>query len=92
MVVPKALRTELGITGPTELEIVARDGSIELTVADLPARVETRNGEPVIVVDGPTKALTREDVRTAIDRVRRSGDGVARSSLPIPMAGPSTTR
>ncbi len=71
LVVPKALRAELGITGPTELEVVARDGVIELAVADVPARVEDRDGDPVIVTDGPMKALTVEDVRAAIDRVRR---------------------
>lgn len=71
LVVPKALRAELGITGPTELEIVARDGVIELAVADVPARVEDRDGDPVIVTDGPMTPLTVEDVRAAIDRVRR---------------------
>lgn len=71
LVVPKALRTELGISGPTELEVSARDGVIELTVADVPARIEDRGGDPVIVTDGPMRPLTVEDVRTAIDRVRR---------------------
>ncbi len=71
LVVPKVLRAELGITGPTELEIVARDGVIELAVADVPARVEDRGGDPVIVTDGPMTPLTLEDVRAAIDRVRR---------------------
>lgn len=71
LVVPKALRAELGITGPAQLEAVARDGVIELAVADVPARVEDRDGHPVIVTDEPTKTLTFEDVRAAIDRVRR---------------------
>lgn len=71
LVVPKALRAELGITGATELDAVARDGVIELAVADIPARVEERNGEPVIVTDAPTRTLTVEEVRAAIDRVRR---------------------
>ena len=71
LVVPKALRAELGITGPTELEVVARDGVIELAVADVPARIEDGGSGPVIVTDGPMKPLTVEDVRAAIDRVRR---------------------
>jgi bifunctional DNA-binding transcriptional regulator/antitoxin component of YhaV-PrlF toxin-antitoxin module len=70
LVVPKALRAELGITGPTELEVVARDGVIELAVADVPARIEDRGGDPVIVTAVPMKPLTVEDVRAAIDRVR----------------------
>jgi bifunctional DNA-binding transcriptional regulator/antitoxin component of YhaV-PrlF toxin-antitoxin module len=71
LVVPKVLRAELGITGPTELEVVARDGVIELAVADVPARIEDHRGRPVIVTDGPMTPLTVEDVRAAIDRVRR---------------------
>jgi AbrB family looped-hinge helix DNA binding protein len=71
LVVPKALRAELGISGPTELDVVARDGVIELAVADVPARIEDRGGDPVIVTDEPIKPLTVEDVRAAIDRVRR---------------------
>jgi bifunctional DNA-binding transcriptional regulator/antitoxin component of YhaV-PrlF toxin-antitoxin module len=71
LVVPKALRSELGITGPTELEVIARDGVIELAVADVPARVEDRGGNPVLVTDALTTPLTVEDVRAAIDRVRR---------------------
>jgi len=71
LVVPKVLRAELGITGPTELEIVARDGIIELAVADAPAQVEERDGTPVIVTKTPMRPLTVEDVRAAIDRVRR---------------------
>ena len=71
LVIPKALRAELGITGPTELEVVVRDGVIELAVADVPARIEDRGAGPVIVTDELMKPLTVEDVRAAIDRVRR---------------------
>ena len=71
LVVPKALRAELGITGPAELEVVARDGVLELAVADVPARIEDRGDSPVIVTDAPMNPLTVEDVRAAIDRVRR---------------------
>jgi bifunctional DNA-binding transcriptional regulator/antitoxin component of YhaV-PrlF toxin-antitoxin module len=71
LVVPKALRAELGITGPTELEVIARDGVLELAVADVPARIEACGGEPVIVTDEPMQPLTVQDVRAAIDRVRR---------------------
>lgn len=71
LVVPKAFRNELGITGPTELEVVGRDGVIELAVADVPARVEDHAGDPVIVTDARMTPLTVEDVRAAIDRVRR---------------------
>ena len=71
LVVPKPLRDELGIRGPTELEVVARDGLIELSPADLTARVESRDGRPVIVADDPVSRLTADDVRAAVERVRR---------------------
>jgi AbrB family looped-hinge helix DNA binding protein len=71
LVLPKPLRDELGITGATELEVAARDGVIELAVADVSARVEDRDGVPVIVAEAPMPPLSVDDVRAAIDRVRR---------------------
>ena len=71
LVIPKGLRDELGISGPTELEVAARDGLIELAVADVAARVEDRGGHPVIATDAPMPPLAVQDVRAAIDRVRR---------------------
>jgi bifunctional DNA-binding transcriptional regulator/antitoxin component of YhaV-PrlF toxin-antitoxin module len=71
LVIPKALRDELGITGPTQLEVAARNGVIELAVADVCARIEDQRGNPVIVTDALMQPLTVEDVRAAIDRVRR---------------------
>ncbi len=68
---PKTLRVELGITGPAELEASARDGVIELAVPDVPAHVEAEGKSPRIVNDAPVRTLTVEDVRAAIDRVRR---------------------
>ena len=69
--IPKALRGELGINGPAELEIAARDGRLELTVADIPARVAERDGLAVIETDGPIEPLTVAQTRAAIDRIRR---------------------
>ena len=71
LVVPKPLREELGIGGPTELELTARDGVIELAVADVDARVEERDGTPVIAASNAAGTLTGEQVRAAVDRVRR---------------------
>lgn len=71
LVVPKALRDDLGIRGATELEAEARDGVIELAVADVPARLEERDGTPIVVADEPRAPLTTDAVRAAIDRVRR---------------------
>lgn len=71
MVVPKALRDELGVRGPAELELTAIDGRLELTVADVPACVEDRDGFPVIVTDTPMAPMTLAEAAQAIERVRR---------------------
>ena len=71
LVVPKPLRDELGIGGPTELELTARDGVLELAVADVDARLEERDGTPVITAPDAAGPLTADQVRAAVDRVRR---------------------
>lgn len=71
LVIPKPLRDELGVSGATEVELSAADGRLELTVPDVPARVEDRNGAPIIATDEPMAPITVEDTRAAIDRVRR---------------------
>ncbi len=71
LVVPKRLREELGITGPTELELTAADGRLEATMPDVPARVEVRDGAPVIVAEALMTAMSVEETREAVDRTRR---------------------
>ena len=51
LVVPKALRNALGIGRRTQLEAEAREGVSELAAADAAARVEHRDGIPVIASD-----------------------------------------
>lgn len=71
MVIPKALREELGVDGPADLELTAADGRLELTVADVPAHVEQRGGLPVIVTDRPMEPLSVDQTRAAVERARR---------------------
>lgn len=71
IVVPKPVRQQLGVSGPTELELTVADGRLELSVVDLQARVEERDGVATIVTDTPTAALDPSSVRAAIDSVRR---------------------
>jgi len=71
MVIPKALRDEVGIKGPTEVEIEEYNGDLTVSVPRIPAHVEMRDGLPVIVPEVPVRTMTAEDVRAAIDRVRR---------------------
>lgn len=71
MVLPKQLREELGISGPAKVEVVSADGHLELSIPDTPAYVEMREGLAVIVPDAPVPAMTAEDVRKALEAVRR---------------------
>jgi AbrB family looped-hinge helix DNA binding protein len=71
LVIPKALRDELGVHGATDLELTASDGRLELTVADVPAHVEERDGFPVIVTDRPMRPLSVAQARAAVERARR---------------------
>jgi AbrB family looped-hinge helix DNA binding protein len=71
IVIPKPMREELGIDGPTELELTAVDGRIELTVPYIKAHLEERDGHTVIVPDEPIPPLTTELVREVLERVRK---------------------
>ncbi len=71
MVIPKSFREELGIVGAGEVELTAADGRIEISVPDVEARVERRDGLPVIATDQPMQTLTVDAARAAVDRVRR---------------------
>jgi bifunctional DNA-binding transcriptional regulator/antitoxin component of YhaV-PrlF toxin-antitoxin module len=71
VVIPKSLREELGVDGPGDLELTAADGRLELTVADAPARVELREGLPVIVTDAAMEPMSVARAREAVERARR---------------------
>jgi AbrB family looped-hinge helix DNA binding protein len=71
LVIPKRLRDELGVHGATDLELRAVDGRLEVVVADVPARVEDRDGFPVIVTDDPMPPMSVAETAEAVERVRR---------------------
>ncbi len=71
MVIPKLLREEVGIKGATQLELAVVDGRLEITMPDVCAHVEDRDGVAVIVSEEPIRPMTVDDTREAIDRVRR---------------------
>ncbi|MFL5815994.1 MAG: antitoxin [Conexibacter sp.] len=71
LVVPKSLRAELGITGPTEVEVISADGHLELSVPDVEAHVEMSDGLPLIVPETVMPPMTAQDVRETLKRVRR---------------------
>ncbi len=71
MVAPNALGDALGVRGRAVLEMTALDGRLEVTVSDVPARAEDRDGAAVIVTAEPLAPMSIEETRDAIDRVRR---------------------
>lgn len=71
VVVPKALRDELGLTGGQELEIVVRDGRLELEPPPIPMHLERRGDIVVAVPDEAVAPLTAATVRETLERTRR---------------------
>jgi AbrB family looped-hinge helix DNA binding protein len=71
IVVPKALRDELGLGPDQELEITAREGRLEIEAPATPVRLEDRDGRLVAVAEGEMPALSVEQVRETLERVRR---------------------
>ena len=69
LVVPKALRDELGFTAGAELEVAAVNGALEVRV---PSRVRIEDGPhgPHFAADGADE-LTDEQVRELIEKSRR---------------------
>lgn len=69
LVVPKALRDELGLIAGTELELDVVDGRLLVTV---PSRVRIEDGpHGVRFAAGAADALDAERVREPIERDRR---------------------
>jgi AbrB family looped-hinge helix DNA binding protein len=71
VVVPKALRDELGLRGGEELEVSVRDGRLELEPPPLPMHLERRGGLLVAVPDAAVVPLTTTLVRETLERTRR---------------------
>ena len=71
IVVPKAMRDELGLNGGTEVEISLVDGRIEIDRIPTPVRLERRNGRLVAIADREMPPLTAEMVRETLEKIRR---------------------
>lgn len=71
LVVPKALRDELGLAAGQELELRAVDGRLEAEVPATPMRLEERDGDLVAVTDAELPRLTPELVRETLEQTRR---------------------
>jgi AbrB family looped-hinge helix DNA binding protein len=71
IVVPKALRDELGLTGGEELEIIVRDGRLEVETPPIAMHLERRGDVLVAVPEEAVVPLTAALVREALERTRR---------------------
>lgn len=72
MVVPKALRDELGLVPGCELEAVVRDGRLEIEPVGVGMCLVERDGVLVAVADrDEMPPLSAGDVRAALEQTRR---------------------
>jgi AbrB family looped-hinge helix DNA binding protein len=71
LVVPKSLRQALGLKPGQALEIRAGDGRLEIEIASTPMRLKKRGKGVVAVPDAGLPALTADQVRDTLERVRR---------------------
>jgi len=71
IVVPKALRQALGLKPGQTLDIRAGDGRLEIEIAATPMRLKKHGKGVVAVPDSKLPALSAEQVRDTLERVRR---------------------
>ena len=71
LVIPKAIRDRLGLTGGQLVEIRERDGTIEIQPAPTPMTLVDTDGSPVAVPDAELPRLTDDMVRATLERTRR---------------------
>lgn len=71
IVVPKALREELGLVGGMAVEVRTRDGQLEIEPMSNEIRLEKRGRGLVAVSDTPVPPLDAEGVRSVVERLRR---------------------
>lgn len=71
IVVPKPLRQALGLQPGQLLDIRAGDGRLEIEIAPTPMRLKRRGKGWVAVPEASLPALTAEQVRDTLERVRR---------------------
>ncbi len=73
VVIPKALRHQLGLVGGTVIEIVERGGALEIRPADRAVTVDDTGDRPVlraVGAVGEVPPLSVGDVRTLVEQSR----------------------
>lgn len=68
---PKSLREAMGLTAGREIDVVFADGRLEIELAPADLEVDTSESVPVLRPREPLPPLTDEDIRAALDSVRR---------------------
>jgi AbrB family looped-hinge helix DNA binding protein len=71
IVVPKPMRQALGLKAGQVLDIQARDGRLEIEIAPTPMRSKKRGKGIFAVPDAQLPALTADQVRDTLERLRR---------------------
>jgi AbrB family looped-hinge helix DNA binding protein len=71
IIVPKAMRDALGLKPGQPLEIRAGDGRLEIEVAATPMALKKRGKSLVAVPEAALPALTADQVRETLEKVRR---------------------
>lgn len=71
IVVPKELRSALGLQPGQVLEVRATDGRLEIEVPPTPMRLKKRGRHLVAVPDQELPALTADQVRATLEQTRR---------------------
>lgn len=71
VVIPKEMRSRLGLSGGQEVDIQEREGRIEIEPALVPMTLEERGQGPVAVPDEDLPPLSDELVRETLERTRR---------------------
>ena len=71
VVIPKSLRDALGLTAGQPLDIVERDGRLEIVPAPTPMRLVDQGDGTVAVADVDMPELTADMVRDVLEQTRR---------------------
>ncbi|TDD63790.1 AbrB/MazE/SpoVT family DNA-binding domain-containing protein [Jiangella aurantiaca] len=71
VVIPKALRDSLGLTAGQSLDVVERDGGLEIVPTPTPMRLVDEGNGPVAVAVVEVPELTTEMVHDVLDQTRR---------------------
>lgn len=71
VVIPKALREALGLTAGQPLDIISRDGRLEIVPAPTPMTLVDQGDGVVAVPEGELPPLTADQVRETLEQVRR---------------------